>query len=97
MDIPDFTGLPPVAQGVLYTMTGLAIFLSILIPRLGFLSGKANPPSSVTSTTPTIAAVVVDPTALNALCAAVLKLADVIDETREEIRVQNAKTPRRAN
>lgn len=89
VELPDFSGLPPFAQGVMYTVAAIAVGLSIIIPRMGFLFGKKA--EGKTDGTPGIAAVIVDPTALNANTAAINKLADVIDHAREELRVDRAR------
>jgi hypothetical protein len=96
VELPDFSGLPLYAQGILYTVLALGLALSVIIPRFGFLhgreSGKTGPAGA------TVAAVVVDPTALNAHTAALNRVAEVaekglgelsneIDKLREELHI----------
>lgn len=90
VEIPDFSALPPFAQGVMYTVAAIAVGLSIIVPRMGYLFGK----KAEHKQDATVAAVVVDPTALNnhadairAQTAANLKLCEVLDGVREEVRV----------
>lgn len=89
VELPDFSGLPPFAQGVMYTVAAIAVGLSIIIPRIGFMFGKKS--DSKAEATPGIAAVIVDPTALNANTVAIQELAKVIDAAREELRVDRAR------
>lgn len=95
VELPDLSGLPPFAQGVLYTMFFLCATLAVIVPRMGFLHGKND--TKKTDNAP-VAAVIVDPTALNNHTAALNKLAEVIergltrtaeatDDFREEIRI----------
>lgn len=99
LELPDLTGLPPFAQGVVYTIIGITLAVSFLVPRLGFLKGNKDKPQGTGE--PGFAAVVVDPTALNAHSQQVqhlsvsvdqltVTLKEVVRETdlmREEMRV----------
>lgn len=84
IELPDFSGLPLFAQGVLYTVAAIAIGLSIIIPRIGFMFGKK---AEATKPEPTIAAVIVDPTALNNHAAQIKELAGEVSELRTELRI----------
>ncbi len=83
VELPDFSGLPLFAQGVLYTVAAIALGLSIIIPRIGFMFGK----KAETKTEATVAAVIVDPAALNNHAAAMLKVAEEVSELRTELRI----------
>lgn len=86
IELPDLSGLPPVAQGVFYAIFVLALALSILIPRMGWLHGKTTGPApSSIANNPAIAAVVTDPTALNAHTVAVQNLANVMEDVGKEL------------
>lgn len=97
MELPDFSGLPDWAQGVLYTVAAISLGITIVVPRMGFTLGKSKPQVAATNTTQTVAAVIVDPTALNRHSDAVLVLADKLgkfgeqlDDMREQMRVDAA-------
>lgn len=87
IELPDLSGLPLIVQGVFYTVFAVGVTLVVLIPRMGWLSGKANGPAVTPVTSPTIAAVVVDPTALNAHTAALLVVAKELDELKTELHI----------
>ena len=86
--IPDFSGLPEYAQGILYTVLALGLALSVIIPRFGWLYGKeqkaaqANQPAQGMG----VVAAVVDSTALNAHTAALIMVAESMEELTKEIR-----------
>lgn len=94
--LPDLSGLPGWAQGILYTVLAIGLALSVLVPRMGFLSGRESVKTAggVTSAAmPLVVAAVADPTALNFLATAInghteqLKASAVATkELREEIK-----------
>jgi len=83
VELPDFSGLPPFAQGIMYTVAAIAIGLSIIVPRIGYMFGK----KADTKPEATVAAVIVDPTALNGHATALKEVADEISELRTELRI----------
>lgn len=83
IELPDFSGLPPFAQGVMYTAAAVAVGLSILIPRIGYMFGKKSEPKGEAS----VAAVIVDPTALNAHTAATNRVADELAEIKVQLQI----------
>lgn len=85
VELPDFTGLPGYAQGILYTVLAVGLALSVIIPRFGWLHGRETAKGATSQ--PSVAAVVVDPTALNNHTAALLKVADAIDKHRVEMLI----------
>lgn len=91
VELPDFSNLPPYAQGIMYTVAAIALGLSIVVPRIGFLFGKKD---TKPDPGPAVAAVVVDPSALlkhaeavNKLATAMRALTSELDRGREDMRV----------
>ena len=94
--LPDFSGLPEWAQGILYLVLAIGLALSVLIPRMGFLSGREatkNGTGSTSAAMPLVVAAVADPTALNFLATAIKDHAEALRasgtatrELREEIK-----------
>jgi hypothetical protein len=86
VELPDFSGLPGYAQGILYAVLAVGLALSVIIPRFGFLFGK-EAAKGATAPNATVAAVVVDPTALNRHSDAIIKLAEEMGELKVELRI----------
>lgn len=84
-ELPDFSGLPGYAQGILYTVLAIGLALSVIIPRFGFLHGKER--ANAVPAAATVAAVIVDPTALNAHTAALLVVAKELDDLKTELHI----------
>lgn len=83
--IPDFSSLPPWGQVVAYAVFAISVAVVLLAARFGIRLGKLGPAPRETGAT--VAAVVVDPTALTAATTAIaqidvtlVKLTEVIHE-----------------
>lgn len=70
---PDLSGLPMWAQILGYAIFGIGVAAIGLITRFGFRMGRTTPPAS-SDKAATVAAVIVDPEALNRATDAVLSL-----------------------
>lgn len=70
---PDLTGLPIWAQILGYALFAVATVVIGLIARFGWKMGRTTPPAA-SDKSAAVAAVIVDPEALNRASAAVLKL-----------------------
>lgn len=72
---PDLAGLPGWAQVIGYAVFALSIVGVGLVTRFGWRMGRATPPTpGASEKTAAVAAVIVDPEALNNLTAAALKV-----------------------
>lgn len=70
--IPDFSALPPWGQVVAYAVFAISVAVVLLAARFGIRLGKLGPAQRDSSAT--VAAVVVDPPALNAMTEAAVKV-----------------------
>jgi hypothetical protein len=95
MPFPDLSGLPVWAQVLIYAILGLAIAIAFLVARFGLLQGsKASPEAGGQAQ---VAAVIVDPTALNKATAEVAGLSVAITEATVVARTHNDATDRLAD
>lgn len=96
MPLPDLSGLPIWAQVLIYTILGLSIAVAFLVARFGVAQGaKASPAASAAQAQ--VAAVIVDPTALNKAAGEVAGLAVAITEAMAVVRAHTAAVDRQAD
>lgn len=76
-DTPDLTGLPGWAQVIGYGLFAASLAVIGVMTRFGFRMGQTTPPTGPASAE--VAAVIVDPEALNKATAAVLRLEGTMD------------------
>lgn len=90
MQFPDISSLPPWAQMTVIVAFGVSVAIILLVTRMGLLQGRQAAPAH-SAASAQVAAVIVDPTALNRLTDQVVALNAVLDEIvkagREKIRV----------
>lgn len=68
MPFPDLSHLPAWAQVLVYAILGLSLGIAFIVARFGVNQGQKAAPAA-SSGTAQVAAVIVDPTALNRLTA----------------------------
>ncbi|HEU5067053.1 MAG TPA: hypothetical protein VFT61_02555 [Sphingomicrobium sp.] len=79
MQLPDLSPLPVWAQLVVYGTLGISLAVIIAVARLGILQGQKSTPANNPASAQ-VAAVIVDPTALNHASAAVEGLTVAVTE-----------------
>jgi hypothetical protein len=83
-ELPDFTGLPGWVQVVLYSSFGISLFVTYMVPRLGFLGrGKTMPDPATATNSAQVVSVIVDPAALNKLTLTIAEGNEVNKERLE--------------
>lgn len=90
--LPDLSTLPFWAQFLIYTIFGVSVSVVAILTFLGFKMGQKNTPSP--SDQARVAAVIVEPSALNAATNAVsgmtIELRELTTEVRELTRAVNS-------
>lgn len=84
--LPDLTGLPLWAQIIVYCIFGFSVSIPVILTMFGYKNGQKNIPNPGSAQ---VAAVIVDPTALNLHTSAVKELSD---DVRDLTRVISALT-----
>lgn len=82
--LPDLSTLPFWAQFLIYTIFGVSVSVVVILTFLGFKIGqKGTPPAADQAR---VAAVIVEPTALNHATSAVNSMAGELRELTTEVR-----------
>lgn len=82
--LPDLSTLPFWAQFLIYTIFGVSVSIVAILTFLGFKVGQRGTPPSTDQAR--VAAVIVEPTALNAATAAVSSMTGELRELTTEVR-----------
>lgn len=94
MPLPDLSPYPTWAQVLIYSILGISIAAAFLVTRFGIAQGQKAAPTGAGQAQ--VAAVIVDPTALNAATAAVEGLVVAVTESNVIARVHAKSTERLA-
>ena len=95
MPFPDLSDLPVWAQVLIYAILGVSLAVAFVVARFGLLQGQKAAPAAAASAQ--VAAVIVDPTALNAAAGAVDGLTVAVTEATIVARKHSDGTDRLAD
>lgn len=82
--LPDLSALPLWAQILIYSIFGISVSIVVILTMLGYKGGMKSSPST-NGGSAKVAAVIVDPTALNAAAAAVKELSEDVRDLNRTI------------
>src|SRR5690606_18777645 len=92
MPFPDLSDLPVWAQVLIYGILGMSLAVAFVVARFGLLQGQKAAPAGASQAQ--VAAVIVDPTALNKAADEVAGLTVAITEASVTARAHTAATDR---